>query len=91
MQPTWPVDNHNAGYYTNSYTTKLSPALDNVLKRLLGNVRRLQSEWQESAAAKEVDRAASHSADDKKDARQENFRRAIQVLSRFESSFRRAS
>ena len=26
------VDNHNAGYYVNSYTTKLNPSLDNVLK-----------------------------------------------------------
>ena len=85
------VDNHNAGYYINSYTTKLNPTLDNVLKKLLDSVRRLQSEWQESAAAKEADRAAEHSADDKKVSRQENFRRTMQVLSRFESSFRRAS
>ena len=85
------VDNHNAGYYINSYTTKLNPTLDNVLRRLLDSVRRLQSEWQESAAAKEAGRAAEHSADDKKDARQENFRRTMQVLSRFESSFRSAS
>jgi len=81
------VDNHNAGYYINSYTTKLNPTMDNVLKKLLDSVRPLQSEWQESAAAKE----ASQSADVKKDARQEHFRRTMQVLSRFESSFRRAS
>ena len=56
------VDNHNAGYYINSYTTKLNPTMDNVLKKLLDSVRRLQSEWQESAAAKE----ASKSEDDKK-------------------------
>ena len=61
--------------------------MDNVLKKLLDSVRRLQSEWQESAAAKE----ASQTADPKKDARQEHFRRTMQVLSRFESSFRRAS
>ena len=48
------VDNHNAGYYINSYTTKLNPTMDNVLKKLLDSVRRLQSEWQESAAAKEA-------------------------------------
>ena len=81
------VDNHNAGYYINSYTTKLNPTMDNVLKKLLDSVRRLQNEWQESAAAKET----SHDGNDKKDARQENFRRTMQVLSRFESSFRRAS
>ena len=71
------VDNHNAGYYINSYTTKLNPTLDNVLKRLLDSVRRLQSEWQESAAATET----SHDGNDKKDARLENFRRTMQVLS----------
>ena len=75
------VDNHNAGYYINSYTTKLNPTMDNVLKKLLDSVRRLQSEWQESAAAKE----ASKSDDDKKNARQDKFRRSMQVLSRFES------
>merc|ERR1711963_525246 len=71
------VDNHNAGYYINSYTTKLNPTMDNVLKKLLDGVRRLQGEWQASAAAKQ--------------ARQEHFRRTMQVLQRFESSFRRAS
>ena len=39
------VDNHNAGYYINSYTAKLNPTMDNVLKKLLDSVRRLQSEW----------------------------------------------
>ena len=81
------VDNHNAGYYINSYTTKLNPTMDNVLRKLLDSVRRLQNEWQESAAAKE----SSQDGDEKKDARRENFRRSMQVLCRFESSFRRAS
>ena len=54
------ADNHNAGYYITSYTTKLNPSsLDNVLKRLLESVRRLQSEWQESTAAKESGGTAS--------------------------------
>ena len=35
------VDNHNAGYYINSYTTKLNPTLDKVLQRLLKRVRRM--------------------------------------------------
>ena len=47
------VDNHNAGHYINSYTTKINPSLCNVLKRLLENVCRLMKEWQESAVAKE--------------------------------------
>ena len=85
------VDNHNAGYYINSYTTKLNPTLDNVLKRLMESVRRLQSEWQESEAAKLPRGAASEEKDERTDARRENFRRTMQVLSRFESSFRRAS
>jgi hypothetical protein len=85
------VDNHNAGYYINSYTTKLNPTLDNVLRRLLDSVRRLQSEWQEKEAAKKHHNSASQDNVERSDARKENFRRTMQVLSRFESSFRRAS
>ena len=85
------VDNHNAGYYINSYTTKLNPSLDNVLKRLLESVRRLQSEWQESAAAKESEATASQVNSEKPSTGKDHFRRTMQVLSRFESSFRRSS
>ena len=85
------VDNHNAGYYINSYTTKLNPTLDNVLKRLLDSVRRLQIEWEESDAAKQHNATAPQEHGERADARREHFRRTMQVLSRFESSFRRAS
>ena len=76
------VDNHNAGYYINSYTTKLNPTMQNVLKGLLESIRRLNEEWQEAQAA---------NPDCQTDPRQQNFRKTMQVLSRFESSFRRAS
>ena len=39
------IDAHNAGYYTNSYTTKLIPGLENVLQRIAEGVRRLRDEW----------------------------------------------
>ena len=39
------VDAHNTGYYVNSYTTKLNPVMDDVLRKLLDGIRRLQSEW----------------------------------------------
>ena len=84
------VDSHNAGYHINSYTTKLNPTLDNVLKKLLESVRRLQSEWQESEAAKQPSGAASQDNACRTDARREDFRRKMQVLSWFESSFCRA-
>ena len=64
--------------------------MDNVLKRLLESVRRLQNEWQESEAVGQPQTAADSAACNT-NARQQNFRRTMQVLSRFESSFRRAS
>ena len=70
------ADNHNAGYYINSYTTKLNPTMDNVLKRLLESVRRLQHEWQESDTAKGN---TTDGVDGEKDARQQNFNRTMQV------------
>ena len=80
------ADNHNAGYYINSYTTKLSPTLDNVLKRLLDSVRRLQSEWQEKEAARQPAGAAPKDTDERPHATREDFRRTMQVLSRLEHS-----
>ena len=59
------VDNHNAGYYINSYTTKLNPTLENVLKRLLESVRRLQNEWQEAEADKAAAPAQQQEDDNK--------------------------
>ena len=73
------VDNHNAGYYINSYTTKLNPTLDNALKRLLESVRRLQSEWQEQEAAKLPSGAASQDNDERAEARRENSRRRTRL------------
>ena len=80
------ADNHNAGYYINSYTTKLNPTLDNVLKRLLDSVRRLQSEWQEKEATRQHAGAATKDTDEKPNAGRENFRRTMQVLSRLNHS-----
>ena len=39
------VDSHNTGYYINSYTTKVNPGMDNVMKKLLNGVQRLRDEW----------------------------------------------
>jgi len=83
------VDNNNAKYYIYSYTTKLNRTMDSVLKRLLESVRRLQDEWQESQAVKKTE--PTESVETKTDSRQQNFKRTMQVISRFESSFRRAS
>ena len=43
-------DAHNAGFYINSYTTKLNPGMDTVLQRLLEGVRRLHADWEASQA-----------------------------------------
>ena len=81
------VDAHNTGYYINSYTTKLNPGMDNVLEKLLDGVRRLRHEWSESEEAKLRNSSSEVSGDKRK----ENFRKTVQVLSRFETCFRRAS
>jgi hypothetical protein len=37
------VDAHNAGYYINSYTTKVNATMDNVLRRLMEGIRNLHA------------------------------------------------
>ena len=78
------VDAHNTGYYINSYTTKLNPTMDTVLEKLLAGVTRLKEEWREAdAAAQDGDGTGA-----KKKA---GFGRTMQLIARFETSFRRAS
>ena len=43
------VDAHNTGYYINSYTTKVNPNMDNVLRRLFDGVRRLHDDWNQDS------------------------------------------
>ena len=69
------VDAHNTGFYINSYTTKTNPVMDNVLRRLLDGLRR---------APEAPPQAAQRTA-------RQDFTRVVQLLSRFETSFRRAS
>ena len=82
-------DAHNASYYINSYTTKVNPTMDDVLRNLLDGVRRLQGELQDREA--KLAEGAASTADGHAAKRREDFRRTMQVLSRFESCFRRAS
>ena len=44
------VDAHNTSYYVNSYTTKVNPCMDDVLRKLLDGVRRLKSQWNDRDA-----------------------------------------
>ena len=83
------VDAHNTGYYINAYTTKLNPTMENVLRRLLDGVRRLQDEWAQRATDAQPSDAPSSKPGVEKN--REAFRRTIQLLSRFETSFRRAT
>jgi hypothetical protein len=89
------VDAHNTSYYINSYTTKVNPTMDGVLCKLLDGVRRLRDEWSDREAQQAVAEENSVSGDNQSGAatsrRRESFRRTMQVLSRFESCFRRAS
>ena len=99
------VDAHNTGYYINASTAKLNPTMDTVLRRLLEGVRRLQSQW-ESGRAQAPSAEGGAPAALEGEARTaegaaaaiptrlssgEAWRRTMQVLSRFETSFRRAS
>ena len=77
------VDNHNTGYYINAYTTKLNPTTDNLLKNFLESIRRLRCEWDKFWEAKKSEDHPSTGAD--------HYRRTVQVLSRFESTWRRSS
>ena len=82
------VDGHNTGYYVNSYTTKLNPTMDDVLRKLLDGVRRLNDEWQKKEAVEKPDENPRGAA---AVARRDTYRRTMQVLARFETCFRRAS
>ena len=97
------ADAHNAGFYINSYTTKLNPGMDTVLQRLLEGVRRLHADWEASQAQggqrAEAARGESGASGDQS-ARNAGeaprgprgaFGRTAQMLSRFDTSFRRAS
>ena len=89
------VDAHNTGYYINAYTTKLNPTMDTVLQRLLEGVRRLHDSWEAAAAPTPTETvgegAASSSAAAPTNRNKQAFGRTMQVLSRFETAFRRAS
>ena len=84
------VDAHNTSYYVNSYTTKVNPRMDDVLKKLLDGVRRLKHQWGDGGAqaAGDAGDGARSAASEK---RREAFKRTMQVLSRFETCFRRAA
>ena len=75
------VDAHNTGYYINSYTTKLNPAMDNVLRRLLDGLRRQQEDWRKQLEM-ETEKASKRGS---------GFKQRAQLLGRFETAFRRAS
>ena len=76
------IDAHNAGFYINSYTTKVNPTMDNVMRRLMEGIRRLHDAWKhEEENADTTITSSSRRA----------FRRTLQALNRFDTSFRRAS
>ena len=95
------VDSHNTGYYINSYTTKVSPGMGNVMEKLLNGVRRLRDQWDAADQTATPSRGeardtvaapaseAARSLEETK--RQTTFRHIVQLLSQFESAVRRAS
>ena len=64
------VDAHNAGYYINSYTTKVNPGMDNVMRKIMEGIRNLHNTWNDEAAEKEK----SGVDDQATSKRQESFR-----------------
>jgi len=83
------VDAHNAGYYINSYTTKVNPTMDNVMRQIMEGVRTLQASSQvEPAPDAKTETTNSETATNR---RQEAFRAALRTLNRLDTSMRRAS
>ena len=82
------VDAHNAGYYINSYTTKVNATMDNVLRKIMDGIRNLHTTWQSEVREQSE---KSGAADIQTTKRQESFRKALQTLNRLDTSFRRAS
>ncbi len=82
------VDAHNAGFYINSYTTKLNPTMDMVLRRLLDGVRRLNQSWQDRDAA--ANAAGTEPTANGKTSRRD-FGRTAQLLGKFQNAFVAAS
>ncbi len=76
------IDAHNAGFYINSYTTKVNPTMDNVLHKLMDGIRRLHEAWKNEDETPDAEATTSS---------RKAFRRTLQVLNRFDTSFRRAS
>ena len=81
------VDAHNAGYYINSYTTKVNPGMDNVMRKIMEGICNLHNTWDEEAANEEKSEADEPATSK----RQDSFRKALQMLNRLDTSFRRAS
>ena len=81
------VDAHNAGYYINSYTTKVNPNMDHVMRKIMEGIRNLHNTWNDEAAKKEKSEAGEPATSK----RQDSFRKALQMLNRLDTSFRRAS
>jgi len=76
------TDAHNAGFYINSYTTKVNPTMDNVMRRLMEGVRRLHDTWKHEEENADTEPTSSS---------KQAFRRTLQALNRFDTSFRKAS
>ena len=80
------ADAHNAGFYVNAYTTKLNPGMSTVIQRLIEGVRRLHADCEASQGHQTADSTAA-------DARGPPgaFKKTMQMPSRFDTPFRRAS
>ena len=76
------VTAHNAGYYINSYTTKVNPGMDNVMRKIMEGIRNLHNTWDEEAANKEKSEAGEPATSK----RQDSFRKALQMLNRLDTS-----
>ena len=77
------VDAHNAGYYINSYTTKVNPTMDNVLRRLFDAVRALHDAWNQAPQRDGEKGKASKSSS--------TYAKTLQLLNRCETAVRKAS
>ena len=74
---------HNAGYYTNSYTTKVNPTMDFFLGKLRAAMQKLSASWERAAEERQRQKSLGASLPKARTLPQ----KAVQVLMRMKGAY----
>ena len=74
---------HNAGFYTNSYTTKVNPTMDFFLGKLRAAIQKLHASWEKAAEERQRQKLLGESLPAAKTLPQ----KAVQVLMRMKGAY----